>query len=371
MTDRLIIARDRLGTLEPMGRGGTALVYGLPDLAPSSVGVVTSPGLVYKEYKARVRRRAGAALGTGLRALVAFREDRLTDAERQRWDDRVIWPVRLVVESSGAAVGIVMPLIPTRFFQRVRQRSGQPRLVTREADKLFGDAGDMRRIGIPPVSTDVRLRVVRRLAATYERMHRGGIVIGDISGRNVVYDPGGERPAVLVLDADSARMESTVSAFGSQPHTPHWEPPEALAAALRYRTVPGSAHPDTVSPQSRRTDVYKFALMAVRILDYGRERSVNRDPAIAMRVLRRAHGPGAADLLRASLADDPADRPGMREWFEAFHPGRRAGDDEPDRARSAGPVAPGDAAASPPAGHVLGGWEFVAGSGWHRRAPRG
>jgi serine/threonine protein kinase len=375
MTDTLTMHRKDLGTLEPLGRGGTAIIYGLPDLPPVRLGAGSADGLVYKEYKQKTRTHAGHGLTAGLRSLVAFRQDRLADALRPRWDERIIWPLRMVLDDAGEAAGIVMSLIPYRYFQRIMRRSGPPTLVTREVEKLFGDDETMRRIGIAPVAEEIRLQLISRIVATYAMMHRQGVVVGDISGRNLVYDPAPNPVGVLALDADSARVEGTRSAFSSQPHTPQWEPPEALAALRRFHASGGSVHPDAVTAQSKRTDVYKFGLLAVRILDHGRGRSVNRDPAAAQRVLRRRLGPDAADLLRHSLADDPDDRPTMRAWYEAFHP-RDSLDDLTARPTGAAPAGAraGSSGTRAPAstdgpvdGQVLGDWVFVAGSGWHRR----
>ncbi|MGX6603191.1 hypothetical protein ACWKSP_13775 [Micromonosporaceae bacterium Da 78-11] len=371
MTDELIIARSGLGNLEYIGKGGTAVVYGLPDVDPASLGVTAPQGLAYKEYTQKTLTHAGPGLAAGLRPMVAVRS-RLADAQRALWDERVVWPVRLVVGGTGSATGIVMPLIPQRFFQRVTPRSGAVRSVPREAEKLFGDAATMRRIGIAPVTQEVRVRLVGRIAAAYALMHYAKIVIGDISGRNLVYDPDESRPAVLVYDADSARLEGTRSPFGSQPHTPHWEPPEALAAARRSRESSGTIHPDTITAQSRSTDVYKFGLLAVRILDYGRGRSVNRDPALAVRVLRRARGEAAAQLLESSLADAPADRPTLRDWYAAFYPGRLvAPPDPPPVPRPDSVPGPADNGLRLVEGQIIGDWVFRERSGWHRRTAHG
>lgn len=356
MTDTLLIGRGDLGTLEPLGKGGTALIYGLPDVPAESLGVVGAEGLVYKEYKPAIRQRAGPGLLPGLRALVAFRQTHLADQQRIRWDQRIIWPVRLVVDTEGAATGIVMPLIPYRFFQRVTKRAGPPQLEPREVEKLFGDVGTMRRIGMAPVPERLRVQLVAQIATTYAMMHRGGIVIGDISQRNLVYDPGGGRPPVLALDTDSARVEGTRSAFSSQPHTPHWQPPEALA------------NPSTA--QSKRTDVYKFGLLVVRILDYGRGCSVNRDPATAVAILHRTLGRDVAKLLTASLADDPAGRPTLRDWYDAIYAGSRTRSESDSGSRTGRVVVEPSLPSGSGGlldGMVVGDWVFVRDSGWHRR----
>jgi hypothetical protein len=71
--------------------------------------------------------------------------------------------------------------------------------------------------------------------------------------------------------------------------------------------------------QSVQTDVYKFGLMVVRVLDFGRRRAVNYDPTAAGRILRRYTGTYGENLLLRSLSDVPRDRPAMREWYDLTH----------------------------------------------------
>jgi hypothetical protein len=368
VSDDLVIRRRTLGDLEYIGRGGTAVVYGLPRLHAETLGVDAPQGLAYKEYTPKIREVAGPGLGSGLRAMVAVR-GRLDPKQRSRWDQRVTWPVRLVVDDDGAATGIVMPLIPERFFQRITPRSGGVHSEPREVQKLFGDVETMRRIGLAPVLQEVRVELVAHIAYAYALMHYADVVVGDISGRNLVYDPDPADPAVMAYDADSARLIGSISPFGSQPHTPRWEPPEVLAA--RRSRVPGGAA--VLTAQNKSTDVYKFALLVVRILDYGQGQAIKRDPVRAAPVLRRARGARAADLLHASLSDDPADRPAMREWSEALRgiSGRTQGS-SPIRRRvpRPAPAPPGDRDRLVD-GMIVGDWVYRGGSGWHRRSTDG
>ncbi|AEV88573.1 hypothetical protein ACWT_7563 [Actinoplanes sp. SE50] len=44
------------------------------------------------------------------------------------------------------------------------------------------------RTGLPPVDLTARLGLVRAVAAAYTMKHAQNVVVGDISGRNVLYD---------------------------------------------------------------------------------------------------------------------------------------------------------------------------------------
>jgi hypothetical protein len=326
------VVRADLGRLERLGSGGTAVIYGVPDWEPRTFGAPDAEGLVYKEYKQHTRERAGPALLPGLRGLVQFRMERLTQIHRARWDARMVWPLRVVIDGHGTARGVIMPVVPRRFFQRFTPRSGPAYLRPREAETLFGDVSTMRRIGLPSISIDTRLRLIERVAECYGMMHYAGIIVGDISGRNLVYSPYAERPAVMAIDTDSSRVASTSAIFGNQPHTPEWEPPEVVRARREYGKNPSLGPPPALMAQSKHTDVYKFGLLAIRILDYGRQRASNRDPSAAIRILRSSIGPSAGELLLGTLANDPDDRPAMRDWYDVFHSSTGRASGHPDAA---------------------------------------
>lgn len=367
----LRISRSALGRLEQLGTGGTAVVHRLPDL--------TLPGhpgreFVYKEYREKTRKAAGPSLGSGLENLVRFR-GKLPVRQQTSWDDRIIWPVMVVTDAGDEVSGIVMPIIPDRFFQIYQRRSGQTDRRPREVDALFGDEETMRRVGLPDSGVVTRLRLILGIAEAYGMMHKEGVILGDISARNVVYDPDSVRPAVLVVDVDSARVRGTRSIFSSQPHTPGWEPPEALAAAARSKDTSLSPHEsdqlrNTWAVQSTRTDVYKFGLLVIRILDHGRQRSRNRQPAAAAQILRTHIGRPAATLLERSVDADPAVRPSMREWYDVLRHGK--GRERPSSG-PAGRVAAGATQRVPqasriPDGHRIGSFVWKEGTGWVRSA---
>ncbi|MBB2943460.1 hypothetical protein FB565_003173 [Actinoplanes lutulentus] len=363
---------DQLGRITPLARGGTATVHLVPDL--TSVGNQPGP-YVYKKYNDKTKQSAGPALGRGLSNFVQFR-DRLPANQLKAWDERIIWPVALVRDDTGAADGILMRIIPDRFFHHFTKRNGGSNHKPREIETLFGDTETAMRKGLPDVSIVTRLQLIGAIAAAYGMMHKEGVVLGDISGRNIIYDPDPQRPAIMVVDVDSARIRGNRATFGTQPHTPNWQPPEALAASHALERAKRSVPPaprdvqdrlhNTWSIQSVKTDVYKFGLMVVRILDFGRGCAVSRDPGKARAILRDRLGPEAQALLDASMADDPRARPVMRDWYLALQGGSAAA--PKPRSRSAPTPAP-EASSSLANGARRGNWEWVEGRGWNRVTP--
>jgi serine/threonine protein kinase len=345
--------------MERLGQGGTAWVYRVPEFSLPGEGP-----LVYKEYRARIRAKANPALLPGLLSLTEFRA-RLTAEGRAQLDKRTIWPLIVVTGKEGGALGIVMREIPGEFFQ-----SGSPR----ELQLLFHADDDARRQGLPVFSLHARFVICARIAAIYMMLHRMDIIIGDVSPRNLVFTLG-DNPRLLAVDTDSARVKGTRGALGSQPHTPAWEPPEALTAMrlLDHGRRAGRAsvdelrgHADTWQRQTKQTDVYKFGLMVLRVVDYGRRSSRKRDPDRARRLLREHAGPGLADLLMRSMDSNPAARPTMADWYFAF--GGREGTSR-QTSGAGSPVRPSGGAAGLGAGvsvRTAPGWRFVEGKGWVR-----
>lgn len=344
-----------LGALQYLTRGGTAKIYRLPGYSLPGEGP-----LIYKEYKAKIRQAAGPALRPGLLALADLRA-KLTADERAKLDQRAIWPLVVVAAPDGKALGIVIRGIPGEFFH------GSHVL---EFQQLHNADDDARRAGFPVVDLPTRLRLLTRFAEAMKLLHELGIVFGDVSSRNVAFSLGA-KPRVMLVDTDSARRKGTRGAFGAQPHTPMWEPPEALGAMrqLDYykrlgagRTGQLSKLGDTWQRQTVETDVYKFGLMVVRVLDYGRQCTQKRHSDKALQVLRSNVSGAAARLLDRTLSDDPKERPMMDDWYQTLR-GRTVSLTPPRRAGRPVPSArnPGDPSADVRTGT---GWRQVPGTGW-------
>jgi hypothetical protein len=341
-----------LGTPQYLTRGGTAKIYRLPGYSLPGEGA-----LIYKEYLPKTRQAAGPALRPGLLALVDFRA-RLTVGFRAKLDQRAIWPLTVATAPDGQAAGIVIREIPREFFHGSRAL---------EFQHLLNADDDARRAGFPVVDRPTRLLLLSRFAESMKLLHEIDIVFGDVSSKNVAFSLGA-KPRIMLVDTDSARRKGTRGAFGAQPHTPMWEPPEALTAKrqLDYYKRLGTGSTGELSKlghtwqrQTVETDVYKFGLMVVRVLDYGRQRTQNRRPEKARRVLQSRVSGAAARLLDWTLGDDPKERPTMDDWYQTL------------RGRTVSPKPPGQATRSVPAVRKPDaatrdntGWRHVPGTGW-------
>lgn len=266
-----------LGPTVPLARGGVGQVEALRDDA----------SLVFKRFHDPDAVDAGV-----LRAFVAWRRE-LSAGERARLDQLAAWPQATVLDGRRL-VGFVMRRVPDSFSDAVRLPSGTQRRVLREAQYLMAPAVRARRLQVPAISTRVRLEVVWSLVSALAFLHQRRMVVGDLSTRNVLWQPAPAR--VLLVDCDSFTLGGVGSPLPPA-FTVDWEDP---------------AQPDLAAASA---DVYKLGLFVVRALGRAFQ---TRDPALAEPALDAT----GRLLLRGSLASDPASRPTAGAW-ERWATGRR------------------------------------------------
>jgi len=268
-----------LGRRVEIGRGGQGVVYRLPDYRQEAPWPT-----VYKQYHPEVL----AGLNVGALDRVVDVADTLPDGPRDRLLARTAWPTALVTRA-GAVCGVLMRQVPRRFTLDITvggRRSRRPA----GAEYLLNPPGYLARLGIR-ASRRERIALLVDLAGTLRVLHAAGVAIGDLSPRNVLFDPGGPARAFL-LDCDTAAVNGVAPLPATD--TPDWEAPERGAD----------------QPACRADDAYKYALMVVRMLTGDQSK---RDPtAPAVRSL------GLAELTGRGLAVRPADRPTMAEWYDTL-----------------------------------------------------
>jgi len=313
-----VISPSHLGKLGPLlGVGGQAWVYQAPKLTlPNATGP-----LVFKKYK------PGHQPPHGLRKVVAVRNG-IDAAGRHRLDQLAAWPLR-VVEEGGRVCGVVLPLIPSSFFQeRTLPGTGTWVQTPREIQNLLIPIIRARVVGMPTPTVEQRLVICRDFAAALHFVHRQNLVVGDLNAKNALFRLT-ERPTLMLVDCDAIRIKGNMAVV-AQLNAPDWDPPERVL--------------------TQQTDRYKFGLFVLRCLSTGEQASTTRDPRRADAAL----DPAGRRLLRAALSDVPNDRPTAQDWglyFQSRLTGQRsvAGVSPPAR-----PVPPKPQ--PPPATVATGGW---------------
>ncbi|MDO5730482.1 hypothetical protein [Corynebacterium sphenisci] len=301
-----------------LGDGGEGVVYAL-DAAHRYEGRPCA----YKEYKPQATIHEAH-----LRAMVAFL-GKLNDRQRDWLLQRTAWPTRIVVDG-GRVTGIIMPLIPEAFFgdfsvgQNVRRSQ-------KEVQLLLNDPAFIAKRGIALDDT-AKYAFLADVADMLRVLHGAGIVIGDLSARNILFNIGGT-PASFLIDCDSMHMPE-----GDNPalvQTPGWEAPQAETEA------------------TTANDLYKLGLLVLRLLT---GQQMTRDTA-----LLTPETPMRVRLLAARAIDgSPGDRPGAGEWCRELRAVLR---ESRTTVRDAGPgLATADPSAIPTAEH-----DALSGMRVHRR----
>jgi serine/threonine protein kinase len=197
------------------------------------------------------------------------------------------WPWAIAMDN-GTARGFLMRVVPSVYnfsFTTVTQGI-KARLST--VEYLLNSDDYVRRAGIS-ISEKDRLNLLGTLAQAMSRLHALGVVIGDLSPKNLLFNLNSYSSCFLIdCDAIALRDESALD----QVDTPEWE-------------VPTGEKKGTAA-----SDSYKFGLLAIRL--FARDQSSQDVSAIS------ALSPELGSLARLSQDRNPLNRPGPGSWFDAI-----------------------------------------------------
>lgn len=295
-----MITESELGELRPLAKGGMAVVYDLPEYTvPGLPGVP----LVYKKYKRKIR----PVPAYGLEALVSMRDD-WDPVQRRQMDASFNWIVGVVTDGSPGAAGVLLPRLHRSYFSTLTDSFGDSHEVLTECQYLVATREYSERVGLHFATMEERAQVCYGLVKAIGRLHRAHVVYGDMSHRNFIYRLA-PKASVVVVDTDAVRPQGATSSLGLQPHTPDWEPPEALRAKKNGDSI-------GFAVQNYNTDRYKLGLAILRIMAADVPRAAERrDPRLVKRILPS----NLYQLLELSLNGAPAERPTAKTWYEEMH----------------------------------------------------
>lgn len=287
-----------LGDRQQLAKGGMAVVY---DLDTYRIGESPHLPMVYKRYKKPVRPVPIFGLESLVKVRNSWHPDQLKAIERH-----FNWVVRVVTDDQQGAAGVILPRLDGSYFINLRNSYGEYRHRPAEGQFLAAGRDYFADKQLVYPSLDQRVALCRSLIKGMGLLHRAEVVYGDLSLRNFLYrlDPS---PAVIYVDTDAMRPNGTTSVFSLQPHTPDWEPPEALRAKKRGDGI-------GFAVQNFNSDRYKLGLAILRILADVPRAAEKRDPNLVKPILP----PHLFQLLEHSLLGEPADRPTAKTWHEEF-----------------------------------------------------
>ena len=199
----------RPGDLTEIGKGGEGRVF----------TVRSMPGMVYKEF---VEFPGHTPNRSALEELMGSLQQMSPD-ERSWLSERTTWPQTLVIDGNKMR-GFLMPLIGQQYFKKYGIRAN-PKNVACEwnylsmRSKYEGNKNIYSEV--PRVTPFGAFSAVVDLCKTMEILHRHNIVIGDMSGRNLLWT---DAPTlrVMVIDCDSFHPEGKVGVSPPK-QSPDWK----------------------------------------------------------------------------------------------------------------------------------------------------
>lgn len=267
-----------LGKLSALGGGNEAQVS----------RIQSRQGLAVKIYKPNVLSELHLP---SLEALLDTIES-LDTQSRAKISERAALPIELVTDK-GKWVGFTMPLLADTFFARHGVRA-MPKRVELDWNRL---TMSHRWVGNPNMHSEIpipterqQLEIALSLSQTVAILHRAGIIIGDISGRNLLWalQP---TPLAYFLDTDSFRIPK-MPGTTTPKETDGWRDPDLKG-----------------QPTNFSSDLYKIALAISRIF-FSSEfsaASVNKPPTSMTNTSQRVF-----DQAKLALSSTP--RPDAESW---------------------------------------------------------
>jgi len=273
------------GSLEFLNEGGEGAVY----------LIASKPSLVFKEYLPEVLPTIDMQM---LQRLVGI-ESALPTSDWERIRKRSAWPTDLVADS-GRTIGFTMSKLDLRFYRKYGLKQ-KPSLTLCEWNHIVHQnqpLGKLRMSEVPRLNENDILKLLHDLAITIETIHRSDLIIGDLSGRNLIWsiDNGHE---VHFIDCDSFRFASNS--------------PNAVAKQTVDYIDPTVGN----EPTNQQTDVYKFGIAAFRALS-GEPSKYPADVGVRRELLARSDNDSIAHLVERSTSNNQSSRPSISEWVAAL-----------------------------------------------------
>ena len=323
-----MVAQVELSSLhvsDKLGDGGEGEVFRISNQS----------GQVLKLFKDSVRHELNEA---GLVSTIGLL-DSFSQADRAFVQSRSVWP-STVVRDSGAFVGFLMPILPSQYFVKHGQlgnpiegmndwnkltfrrewienknlESSSPALWYPTGKKLeaLSDLEANKRTSL--------LRLLLDVAKIFETLHRHNIVVGDVSGRNILWS-GSSGDSAMLIDCDGCRLENSTGVTRAK-QSPEWFDP----ALTGFTNI--------------QSDLYKLSVAIYRgyFSDGLGLPSNNRIPLasnadqqifkLAERGVANSNRPTASEwvdvLNNAVFESENAGRPVLDDWRTGIDPNRPA-----------------------------------------------
>lgn len=200
-------------------------------------------GDVFKSFKSAVSQELDEA---GLVSTIELMES-MTPSERKFLTSRTVWP-HTVVRDNGKFVGFLMPLLGQEYFCKHGSK-GDPTEGMNDWNKLtfrkawmsnpnlestapalwYPTGKDLDQLSDSEKETrDALLKLLQDLAMLFEILHRNNVVVGDVSGRNLLWSSRSGSD-VMLIDCDGCRIDKTTGVTRAK-QSPEWFDPHLNGA---------------------------------------------------------------------------------------------------------------------------------------------
>ena len=265
--------------LDRIASGGEGIVY----------RVSSMPRTVFKQYKETQRPQLDAAALSELVQVV----DQWVAPDKARVLSRTAWPSALVADDRGVC-GFLMVEIDDPFYGHFGLRAN-PRRVLCDWNQLIYQTSTPTPAHLisdmPRVQMEGIVQLLQDLAATIEILHRKSIVVGDMSGKNLIWTVAPNR--VFIIDCDSFHFDGQRGAC-SHKESPGWVDPVLMGR-----------------PTNLESDVYKLGVAAYRALAHDAHSPVTR-AQVTQRLTGTSIPAALVDLIASSV--EPTGRPIAADW---------------------------------------------------------
>jgi hypothetical protein len=323
---------------EKLGDGGEGEVF----------RVTSQPGDVLKIFKDTVRHELNEV---GLVETIGLLGG-MTTSDQDFVRSRSVWP-STVVKESGIFVGFLMPILSQEYFVQHGQRGNtvggfndwnkltfrkdwmQNSNLESSSPRLWYPSGSPRE-SLSNSEKDrqiVLLRLLLDTAKIFEVLHRYNIVVGDVSGRNILWS-GLDGDTAMLIDCDGCRLENSVG-------------------VTRAKQSPDWFDPFLVGSTNVQSDLYKLSIAIYRgYFSDGLGHPSNNNMALDCRIDREilestirgtadTNRPTASEwvalLSHAIIECENVGRPMLKDWRDGATPKRKKAPDaiDPDLDRPA------------------------------------
>ena len=269
--------------LEQINQGGEGRIFEF----------VNDQATIYKEFFFSSRHPPNLR---ALQQLITVMES-CSEKERMYIESRTVWP-RVAVTDRGRLRGYLMKRVPAQFFRLYGLRN-RPRNILCDwnylsmRDRYENNPRLLSEIPKPNAAQISAL--IADLARTVQELHRHDVIVGDMSGQNLIWT---DQPSlhVMLIDCDSFRVRGSTG-VNYPKETPDWEDP----VVQQGRT-------------NQQSDIYKLGVAAYRAVwaatthlppsDLADRQPPAGVPAALPSLIARSTGTG--------------DRPSAAEWVQGL-----------------------------------------------------